>query len=317
MKMATIVVCAAVVATATGCKTMNSDGSEVRDDGAIQGDAAANASDQCVDPEQIDVTRDTIEFQRTEEGQCAASVEAAQQLPPTWRMIVNGKPVCGEGLGLDDDRIDLGGRWYTVFVWPKDSEAVPGTLNERYARLQKLMTEYAKLVGTCLHETPTGAGAEHWVGGKRWDDWSVIGAARQTGDSVKFCAAVRTRLVETYVKPGSTYCQYGNCGEGGHVGSCLAKRMGFADDEIRLCASRNDHMFGMVKDLSKPDGRWCILDRWDLIGHYRCDVDVDDASEEIIYKKSDGTWSKTGQNWFQRARCATLDAYIKDPSLLN
>jgi hypothetical protein len=320
----------AAVACLSGCRTFSSDESEAKAGAEIV--PTKEPAVDCVPEAKIDFARDRIEFQRRGEEVCntATTNPIPGVTPAQTRMLVNGRPVCESltpgqpaeapdaavppgappvGLELDDARIRLGSRWYTVFVWPSDTEDLGNTWEQRYARLEELMTGYAKLVGTCLHRGAKGEGETDWLTGKRSTDGNLVARARATGDSKQWCATVRARYVEAYVRPGSSFCQYGNCGEGGHVGACLAKRLGFADEHIRLCSSKNDHMFAMVKDHT-AGGDWCILDRWNIIGNYRCGVDLDTRNQQVIKRDAAGRWQFTGENWFQRAGCLTIDNYV-------
>lgn len=127
------------------------------------------------------------------------------------------------------------------------------------------------------------------------------------GDTRQYCDAVKSQFVDEllptapWYKPWakSSYCQYANCGEGGLVGACLAFDFGFRDDEIRVCTSENDHLFAMV--VSSEPNDWCLLDRWNNIGFFRCGVNWDPVKEVVIV---DG--EPTEENWFQRVKCVTL-----------
>lgn len=193
-----------------------------------------------------------------------------------------------------------------IFKWPAEDQVI----NRDYAKLGELMEEYGSLVGTLLHRTPEGEGEITWRQTARSEQGSSCRIAKNKG-SEGWCKAVVDQLVDRYMPSGSKYRQYGNCGEGGKVGACLAKRAGFSDDEIRLCTSDNDHFFAMVKrgvDLeTKVDMKWCILDRWDLIGRFKCEVDVD-TKARIVTLKGVPTTNK----WLDKVTCKTLAAYLKE-----
>ncbi len=212
------------------------------------------------------------------------------------RMAISG------GFALDQGTTPEGD---IVFKWPKADE----TIHRDYDRVAELMKEYSELVGTCLHRGATGPGEEAWLSYIRSEQFAKTGAALRESTEA-FCSEVVNQLIDRYVPSGSRYRQYGNCGEGGRVGACLARRSGFKDSEIRVCLSKNDHFFGMVYrgEENGKDHKWCILDRWDLIGNFNCDVDVDDIAHEITYQGK-----PTGQNWFAKAKCATLEEYQKNP----
>ena len=140
------------------------------------------------------------------------------------------------------------------------------------------MRQYSVLVGTLLKRAPVGPGEVSWTTHIRSSQYRAYRMASWMG-SRSFCNKVVEQLVDRLVPGGSTYLQYGNCGEGGHVGACLAKSAGFRDSEIRVCASRNDHFFAMVKH-ENPFMKWCILDRWKIAGdNFRCGIDVDTADD--------------------------------------
>jgi hypothetical protein len=208
-----------------------------------------------------------------------------------------------EGAGLSFDQGEYEGS--TVFKWPAEDEVI----NRDYDRLGALMDEYGRLVGTLLHRGPRGGGEVAWRGSIRGSQRSACSSAQRRG-SEEWCKAVVENLIDTYVPSGSQYRQYGNCGEGGKVGACLAKRAGFKDDEIRLCSSENDHFFAMVYRGVDPatgkDHKWCMLDRWDLIGRFNCDVDVDTSTRKVTHKGQ-----PTGQEWFDKVTCSLMPTYLK------
>jgi len=205
------------------------------------------------------------------------------------------------GFALDRGRTAEGD---VVFKWPSARE----TIDRDYDRLSELMTEYSKLVGTMLKRAPEGRGEEAWASWIR-SDQSRRCEARRTSGSIAWCEEVVTQLVDRFVPSGSTYRQYGNCGEGGRIGACLAKRAGFKDNEIRLCLSQNDHFFAMVwrgkEESTGVDHKWCILDRWDLIGHFSCGVDVD-TSRRVVTKNG----RAQSNEWLNKVKCDTLENYV-------
>lgn len=206
------------------------------------------------------------------------------------------------GFALDQSTLATG---EVVFTWPAE-----GSVQLRdYAALGKQMTQYAKLVGTLLHRTPEGPGEQAWTSYIRSDNFRKLSAARPNGVKA-YCNAVVKQLIDRFVPSGSDYRQYGNCGEGGIVGNCLAYTYGFQTNETRMCLSANDHMFAMVNRgvENGTDYKWYIMDRWDLIGNFTPGVDVDNASHQITKNGQ-----VTGQNWFQRAGCATFADYLNDP----
>jgi hypothetical protein len=194
---------------------------------------------------------------------------------------------------------------YTTFVWPSGSSVHP----RDHAALGEQMTQYGRYVGHVLHRSASGTSECAWLGGEWMRRFNEVRAAMSGSNSDKFCATVEKCFVTETLPVGtgtdrSKYCQYGNCGEGGHVGACLAHTYGFGDNEIRICSSENDHMFAMVKSPSEKD--WCILDRWSNIGHYRCGVDWDKATSGVTV---DGV--RTNENWFQRVTCKTLAEFLR------
>lgn len=202
------------------------------------------------------------------------------------------------GLGLNDKET-VGS--YTIYKWP-------AKLGDRsYDDIAAQMREYSTLVGTLLHREAKGPGEEKWADYLRSRAFTNVVAAAGKGTTA-FCGAVVKNFVQSMVPEGSDYRQYGNCGEGGHVGACLAHKAGFADDEIRVCASDNDHFFAMVKH-SDAAKKWCILDRWPLIAsdNYACGVDWDATDRTVTHE---GT--AVDQDWFKKVTCTTLGGYLKN-----
>ena len=188
---------------------------------------------------------------------------------------------------------------YTVYVFPAKIAA------RDYDDLGKQMREYAKLVGTLLHRKAKGPGEETWVSYQRSQAFSDVRAGAAKGVTA-MCGAVVKSMIDSLVPEGSDFRQYGNCGEGGHVGACLATKAGFGDEEIRVCASDHDHFFGMVKH-SDEAKKWCVMDRWNLINdeNFECDVDWDKDKRAVTYKGE-----KVTQEWFTDVTCVTLKTYI-------
>jgi hypothetical protein len=207
--------------------------------------------------------------------------------------------------GLDSGKIGQ----YTVFVWPKVGVASQLSVAQRKDEIKRNMVEYSNLVGTLLARSPRGLGEDVWLRYRRGFNLAPVWAAESTGDSRLWCRKIVNHLVNSFVPEGSEFIQYGNCGEGGHVGACLAKAYGFSDDEIRLCSSENDHFFAMHKD---PDGNaWCILDRWalDPVGNYNCGVDIDTKKRVVTFNGAE-----VAQEWFQRTSCKTLKEFMVNSS---
>jgi len=190
---------------------------------------------------------------------------------------------------------------YTVYAWP-------ATLPRRdYDAIGAQMREYSKLVGTLLRRQAKGPGEESWVAYQRSENFGRVVRAMPRGTTA-FCGAVVKSLVETLVPEGSEFRQYGNCGEGGHVGACLAYKAGFDENEIRVCASDNDHFFAMVRH-EQPEKKWCILDRWPLINqdNFECDVDWDSSRREVTHKGA-----AVDKEWFKQVTCVSLQQYLTD-----
>jgi hypothetical protein len=232
-------------------------------------------------------------------------------LNPPQESVLVAATFIGTGYTSDSlalDTANIGNR--TVFVWPNLSAARSLSQADRLKGIERNMLEYSSLVGTLLKRDPVGRGEEEWLFERRSLNMAPVWSALDTGDSDRWCRSVVKNLVHTFLPEGSEFIQYGNCGEGGHVGACLAKTYGFGDDEIRLCASENDHMFAMHKD---PAGnQWCIMDRWKLdpTGNYSCGVDVDLEKRVITYKGE-----PTTNSWFQKVTCRTLSEYLAGASL--
>jgi hypothetical protein len=188
---------------------------------------------------------------------------------------------------------------YTVFTWPKTIET------RSYDKLGIQMRQYARYVGTMLHRSPEGPGEQNWSQFLRSEQYyHYTPKARKGADA--YCGAVVEALIDTYVPEGSDFRQYGNCGEGGRVGACLAHKAGFKPDEIRVCESKNDHFFAMVRH-SDPKRKWCILDRWNLVANenFICDVDWDKETRGITY-----LGKRSNTEWFQRATCTPFSTYL-------
>ncbi len=212
----------------------------------------------------------------------------------------SGNSLGGKAKDLKEVREVGSDRVYTVYAWP-----VTVRLRD-YEEIGKQMREYSNFVGTLLGPGAdiTGPGAEDWVSFRRSQQYSAYTDAAASGTK-SYCSAVVNELVESLLPEGSKFRQYGNCGEGGRIGACLAKKAGFRDDEIRVCASRNDHFFGMVK----KGNAWCILDRWALVNsdNFACDVDWNKDTQTITHQ------GKTMEDkWFQKVTCVTFEKFIND-----
>lgn len=196
---------------------------------------------------------------------------------------------------LDRDTI---GR-YTIYVWPS---SIP---HRNYNAIADQMREYSTLVGTLLNRAAEGPGEETWADYHRSAAFHAVWGASRRG-TTEFCGAVIKSMVDSLVPEGSDFRQYGNCGEGGHIGACLAHKAGFGDEEIRVCASDNDHFFAMVK-AEEASKAWCILDRWPLINrdNYACEVDWDEPSRGITFKGN-----RVAMEWFEDVTCVTLGTYL-------
>jgi hypothetical protein len=199
-----------------------------------------------------------------------------------------------------------------VFTWPKATEII----DRNFVRLEALVTEYSRLVGTCDGSTSSGFGETSWLTWIRSDQARILEeAAVNTRSSELWCKEVVRQLVDRYVPTGSRYRQYGNCGEGGRVAACLAKRSGFADQEIRLCRSANDHFFAMVfRGVEGPvNHRWCLLDRWPVVGaNFACGYDIAGGLRRFVAK--DGVAVTDSRGWYDNLTCTTLESYIREPS---
>ena len=116
-----------------------------------------------------------------------------------------------------------------------------------------------------------------------------------------------TRLRSPRDHAAAGYAPYGNCGEGGRVGACLALKAGFSKGKIRTCASSNDHFFAMVKQ-SDPAQKWCVLDRWPLVAsdNFACGVDWDEAGRGVTHNGVN-----MPQKWFQDVKCIDFGSYLK------
>lgn len=194
---------------------------------------------------------------------------------------------------------------YTVFVWPKDTKK-----NRSYKALKEQMVQYSQYVGTLLNRSPEGESECQWANGCRHENANKVHHAKNKGVEV-FCKAVAEHFANKILPTGSEmnrskFCQYGNCGEGGQVGACLAWEYGFRpDNEIKVCVSKNDHLFALVKDTAAADGKWCLLDRWEIIGNFRCGVEWDIGNKNL---KVDGV--SHPHPWFNKVTCVDLDYWI-------
>lgn len=189
---------------------------------------------------------------------------------------------------------------YTVYQWP-------ASLPDRdHDAIAAQMREYSKLVGTLLKRQAKGPGEETWLNYARSNaNREVYRAAPRGADA--FCGAVVKSFVNTMLPEGSDFRQYGNCGEGGHIGACLAYKAGFEEDEIRFCSSDHDHFFAMVQ-AKDPADKWCVLDRWSLINsdNYACGVDWESDSRTITYKGE-----RVDMQWFTDVTCSTMEDYLR------
>jgi hypothetical protein len=294
----------AAAATTTGCKQRAAT-SEVRGADTAKG---ADLPKTCVAAD-VAVTSESLEFQLDRDAQCPEPGAVTEIQEPQGRLLIDGIPVCEQGLSLDQREQQAGGKWYTVFTWPKDSEKVPTTPQARQARVLELMRQYASLVGTC-YPTDRGPGEADWAGSKRRADFEAIYGAARLGGPEQVCRVVRRRLVETFVKPGSDYIQFGNGGEGAYVGACFAQRFGYATEDIQICESGTQHVFALFKDLAKADGKWCLLDRQMAYqaSDVACDVDVENGT---LTKKTAAGWKLSDDLWHTSLTCQTFAAYLK------
>lgn len=190
-------------------------------------------------------------------------------------------------------------RSYLVYRWPAKMAS------RSFDELGAQMREYSKLVGTLLHKAPSGPGELSWTMHERSQQYRHYTSAA-AGGSGAFCEAVVTSLVDNLLPEGSEFLQYGNCGEGGRVGACLALKAGFSENEIRVCSSDNDHFFGMVRH---PTKKWCILDRWPLVNedNFACDVDWDE-NERVITHEGE----QREEEWFQDVTCIDFGTFIRN-----
>lgn len=249
------------------------------------------------------------------------SPEAVLVLEDGFGRELSRAPYSVQQFALDRKTLEDG---TVIYSWPKSKEVI----KRDFKRLGELMTEYSETVGTLLHQEPTGPGEEAWVSWIRTEQHSEIESARlkaiekersrsgETGQlklrnvTKAWCNANVSQLVDRLVPEGSRFRQYGNCGEGGNIGACLASRSGFKESEIRLCLSANDHFFAMVYRgvENGTDHKWCILDRWPLIKNFSCGVDLDEDRRQVSQNGR-----LVNQKWFKRAGCTTLDKYLVDP----
>lgn len=189
----------------------------------------------------------------------------------------------GPVFGLSDANI--------VFRWPKAQEV--STLDG----LAKHVTLYSDQVGTCLHRKPEGAGEREWCA-TRTDRWRMVWESRDTSFSAMCSEIVKQFVKTTYT--GSEHCQYGNCGEGGHIFMCMAAHGGFSRKHIYNCSSKNDHNFSIL--WAGSEKKYCVLDRWDIIskGHFFCNAGVKDGT--LVHEGQ-----KTTAKWYQDLTCTRSD----------
>ena len=133
-----------------------------------------------------------------------------------------------------------------------------------------------------------------------------------------YCKAVRAEFVDKrYADPDNP--QWGNCGEGSHVGVCLARADGFRPSETWLCTAGAVHAFTMVLDPEAPaaDPSFCVLDRWDVTqsGHFYCNAKMSTTTPEAmggtLVKRTNGQWVESTHEWYQNVRCATFESAIE------
>lgn len=290
------------LAVAAGCKQ--------RADGPVASGLNADGTTPAAGCVRADFISDTsvLEFQRVADETCPNPDDPSAPVP-SLRLLFDGMPVCDEGLSLDGGRVQQGEKWYTVFTWPKDSEPVPAAARDRQARVLALMRQYGELVSDCRNALDS-PGELDWGSRKRREDFTQIWAAAGGGDLNQYCAAVRRRIVETYVKPGSSHIQYGNGGETTIVGACLALRFGYRPDEVRICAAGDRHNFALIKDQASRSGRWCIIERapYERVEPY-CDMDVDAGT--IVRRVGSGQDEHFSDAWHENIRCQELKAYVQ------
>lgn len=112
-----------------------------------------------------------------------------------------------------------------------------------YDALGAQMEEYGQYVGTLLHRDARERSEDAWRYGERMERVSEVHRAHHVSMGT-YCAAVKEHFI-AFLPIGegsrrSDFYQYGNCGEGSHVGACLAYGYGFKSDEIRRCESDDD-----------------------------------------------------------------------------
>jgi hypothetical protein len=197
---------------------------------------------------------------------------------------------------------------YTTYRWPTPDEISPKDLKG----LEREVREYSELVGTCLLEEAKGASENDFlrVRNQRFDRTKK---AARTGGAAALCGAVRENYVENKLNIGtgadrSTFCQYGNCGEGAEVFACLAFEFGFQPTDIRICLSTNDHTFAMVRPHANQ--AWCLMDRWKWIDYFHCPADVDRSLRELV---TDNGTRYTGEHadWYQKVTCFNFENYVR------
>ncbi len=195
---------------------------------------------------------------------------------------------------------------YTIYQWPA---TIP---TRSYDAIADQMREYSKLVGTLLKREAKGPGEEAWASYLRSQQYTAVRRAAPRGGR-EMCGAVIKSFVDTLVPSGSDFLQYGNCGEGGHIGACLAYKAGFEENQIRLCGSDHDHFFAMV-EAETPAQKWCVLDRWSIINsdNYACDVDWDPDTRHVTYKGEN-----VQQKWFEDVTCVTMKEYMENGASLR
>ncbi len=227
----------------------------------------------------------------------------------TW-VLLFALVACRTSKQPTSETTDLGThRGYEVYQWPERS-----TLRKRnYDDLRQQMTEFSETVGTCLLRTPEGKSEIEWVCGIRGQKRDAVD--RAVGDARRWCDAVKKQYVDDFLPIAakssgdrSPYCQYANCGEGGPVGACLAFDFGFQAEEIRICTSKNDHVFSMVKDTRSRD--WCLLDRWFVYDYFRCGINWNQKREVMTINSR-----PSDVDWYQKVRCKTLAEYMQTKTL--
>lgn len=176
--------------------------------------------------------------------------------------------------------------------------------------LQDEMEKFSTQVGTCLHRDHVGQGEIDWSNARADNCMLIDNAIQQSTDS--YCNEVVERIINVRYE-GSAYCQYGNCGEGRLVSSCLAYAAGFEPNDILLCASANDHTFTLLPDPNNKN-TYCVLDRFDLYG-----VGFSFCGATLTGKRN-GSLELGNRNvprWYDNLTCATFEEARQAKSVYN